>query len=70
MVSPAFLEQAAAMSVEDRWVIVDTLLETPRGDSSDEAVGQALEGLRYFREHPKEVVDSDEFIAELHRRYL
>ncbi|MDR1152971.1 MAG: hypothetical protein LBK72_10990 [Bifidobacteriaceae bacterium] len=70
MVSAAFLEQAAAMSVEDRWVIVDTLLETLRGDSSDEAVEQALEGLRYFREHPEEAQDSDEFIAELHRQYL
>jgi hypothetical protein len=58
------------MSVEDRWEIVDVLLETLRGDSSDEALEQALEGLRYFRERPEDVVDSDEFIAELHRQYL
>ncbi|MDR1151797.1 MAG: hypothetical protein LBK72_04860 [Bifidobacteriaceae bacterium] len=51
-------------------MIVDTLLETLRGDSSDEAVEQALEGVRYFREHPEDAQDSDEFIAELHRRYL
>ncbi|MDR1295597.1 MAG: hypothetical protein LBK59_11730 [Bifidobacteriaceae bacterium] len=70
MVSAAFLEQAAATSVEDRWVIVDTLLETLRGDSSDEAVDQALEGLRYFRENSEDAQDSDEFIAELHRQYL
>ncbi|MDR1428054.1 MAG: hypothetical protein LBJ08_09930 [Bifidobacteriaceae bacterium] len=52
MVSAAFLEQVRGMSVEERWEIVDAVLETLEPGHSPEELEIARDGLRRYRENP------------------
>ncbi|MDR1449578.1 MAG: hypothetical protein LBI84_05150 [Propionibacteriaceae bacterium] len=69
MVSAAFLEQVRAMSVDERWEIVDAVLETIEPGYSPEELEIAREGLRRYRANPEATVDAEEFLGELARRY-
>ncbi|MDR1189828.1 MAG: hypothetical protein LBK95_20645 [Bifidobacteriaceae bacterium] len=65
MVDATFLEQAKAMSVEDRWTIVDTLLDTLEPGPSAEELEIARDGLRRHRANPEATVDADMFFDAL-----
>jgi hypothetical protein len=69
MVSHGLLEQAKALSVEERWELVDALLETLEPGCSPGELELAREGLRRYRAGPGATVDADEFFDQLGRKY-
>jgi hypothetical protein len=69
MVSPALLSQTKALSPEDRWELVEALLDTLEPRYSPEDLAVAQEGLRRYRANPEATVAAEQALDELARRY-
>jgi predicted DNA-binding protein (UPF0278 family) len=70
MVSPSILAQVRALPAQEQWELVDAVLEDLDKGYSDSELAVAEESLRRYRAHPDDVIDADEAIAQLRRKYL
>ena len=67
MVSPALLEQAQALSTEDKLVLIDALWQSVDGSATDVELAIALDGLKAYQEDPDAVRDYRVVMAGLLR---
>jgi putative addiction module component (TIGR02574 family) len=69
MVSSALLRQAKALSPDDRWELVEALLDTLEPRHSPEELAVAQDGLRQYRANPEATIAAEQVLDELARKY-
>ncbi len=69
MLSPTLLEQAQALSTEDKLTLLDALWRSIGHSHTDIELTTALDGLMDYQSNPSTVCDSHAVLADLRARY-